>query len=79
MLTTDELERGLQALQQPETDSSDFWTSNGPAFRETIRLAIRETSGALLHHEMSAALRAELECQLVWLENYLSPNPQKLN
>ena len=77
-LTIDELEAGLQMLGRIDTDSSDFWEDNEPAFRETVRLAIRETSAALLLAGMSPALRAELEVQLEWLKAYLD-GPRTLN
>jgi hypothetical protein len=69
-LSVDDLEDGLRSLAGPETDPERFWTENGGAFRETVRLAIRETAEALLFHEMPSTLRVELECQLEWLKNY---------
>ena len=74
-LTIDELEHGLLTLHGRETDRSDFWAANGPAFRETVLLAIRETSDALQLEHISSALREELEGQLAWLKVYLSPQP----
>ena len=58
-------------LDQIDTDRKKFWEVNGPAFKETVRLAIRETSEALLLQRMPATLRAELEGQLEWLKGYL--------
>jgi hypothetical protein len=58
-------------LDQIDTDRKKFWEVNGPAFKETVRLAIRETSEALLLQRMPATLRAELEGQLEWLKSYL--------
>lgn len=78
-LTIDELKDGLQTLQHAGMDRRDFWDANGPAFRETLLVAIRETSEALLFHQMSSALRSELEGQLEWLEAYLDPQPRTLN
>jgi hypothetical protein len=78
-LTIDELEAGLRLLNQADTDPKDFWVAYEPAFRETIRLAIRETSAALLRPQMSPLLRAELEGQLEWLRTCLDPNPRSLN
>ena len=69
-LSVDDLEDGLRTLTGPEIDRERFWTENGGAFRETVRLAIRETAEALLFHEMSSTLRVELEGQLEWLKNY---------
>ena len=69
-LSVDDLEHGLRTLTGPEIDRERFWTENGGAFRETVRLAIRETAEALLFHEMSSTLRVELEDQLEWLKNY---------
>ena len=69
-LSVDDLEHGLRTLTGPEIDRERFWTENGGAFRETVRLAIRETAEALLFHEMSSTLRVELEGQLEWLKNY---------
>jgi len=78
-LTIGELEQGLHALKQVETDRTDFWAENGSAFRETVLLAIRETSDALQLDDMPPGLRAELEGQLAWLRVYLSPQPPTLN
>lgn len=78
-LTIDELQDGLQTLQHAGMDRRDFREANGPAFRETVLLAIRETSEALLFHQMSSAVRSELESQLDWLEAYLDPQPRTLN
>ena len=78
-LTIDELEAGLRLLSQVDTDPKDFWVANGPAFRETIRLAIRETSAALLLPQIPPLLRAELEGQLEWLRTCLDPKPRSLN
>jgi len=58
-------------LDQIDTDRRRFWEVNGPAFEETVRLAIRETSEALLLQRMPATLRMELEGQLEWLKSYL--------
>jgi hypothetical protein len=58
-------------LDQIDTDRKKFWEVNGAAFKETVRLAIRETSEALLLQRMPATLRAELEGQLEWLKSYL--------
>jgi len=69
-LSVDDLEDGLRTLTGPEIDRERFWAENGGAFRETVRLAIRETAEALLFHEMSSTLRVELEGQLEWLKNY---------
>jgi hypothetical protein len=78
-LSIAELEDGLKLLQQAGTNREDFWAANDPAFRETLRIAIHETSEALRSEPLSSGLRAELEGQLVWLTNYLSPRPQTLN
>ena len=78
-LTIDELEDGLLTLQQNATDRRDFWAENGPAFRETVLLAISETSEALQFEGISSSVRDELEEQLVWLNLYLRPQPQSLN
>ena len=78
-LTIDELENGLQALRRSETDRGHFWAENEPAFRKTVLLAISETSKALQLEGIPSAVRGELEEQLIWLYNYLSPKPQSLN
>ena len=78
-LTIDELENGLQALHRSETDRGHFWAENEPAFRETVLLAISETSEALQFEGISSSVRDELEEQLVWLNLYLRPQPQSLN
>ena len=78
-LTIDQLENGLLTLHKRETDRREFWADNEPAFRETVRVAIRETSDALNLKDLPAALRDELEGQLAWLQVYLNPQPLTLN
>lgn len=70
-LTTEDLEAGLQALDRLDADPKEFWNEKRRAFRATVQLAIRETAEALLFHQISHALRMELEGQLAWLTNYL--------
>ena len=72
-LNVEELEAGLQILDRTDTDRQEFWNENGPAYRATIRLAIRETAEALLLKQMPPALRNELERQLAWLTSRLEP------
>ena len=54
-----------------DIDQEKFWEETGAAFSATIRLAIHETSEALLLQKMPPTLRAELEGQLAWLKDYL--------
>ena len=65
-LTIAELEA---AVQMAPTD--DFWSDRLPAFRQTVIVAIRETSDALSSQTMAPRRRAELEDQLVVLRGLL--------
>lgn len=64
-LSADELEAGLQTLNEGGTDPRAFWDDNIVAFRHTVLVAISETSEALsmkqLPRDWSAVLEGQLE------------------
>lgn len=70
-LTIEELESGLRLLGRGDTDQDAFWDENIAAFRETVLLAIRETSDALLSPGMTCRWSAEFQEQLQVLVRYL--------
>ena len=70
-LSIEQLEAGLRVLDDVQTDQDDFWDENLDAFRQTLLLAIRETSDALLTPRISAAWRVELERQLSELVSFM--------
>jgi hypothetical protein len=70
-LTMEELETGLRMLGRGGIDQNEFWDANIDGFRQTVVLAIRETSAALQSREMTLRWRTELEAQLPALVQYL--------
>lgn len=70
-LSIGELEEGLRVLDQGEIEPEVFWNDNLAAFRDTLLVAIRETSDALSTPRLSPELRAEFEAQLPALRYYL--------
>jgi hypothetical protein len=70
-LSIEQLEAGLRVLEDVKTDQDDFWDENLDAFRQTLLLAIRETSDALLTPRISEPWRVELERQLSELVSFL--------
>lgn len=64
------LEAGLRIMSERETDISAFWNENIQAFRQTVLVAIRDTSDALLSQSISLRWRVELESQLEALLQY---------
>jgi len=69
--TIEELETGLRMLGRAEGDLKFFWDQNIIAFRQTVLLAIRETSDGLLSPNLSLRSRVELEGELETLVQYL--------
>lgn len=70
-LSIPELEFGLRILGGSEDRQKDFWDENIVRFRQTVLLAIRDTSEALLEQAISPPWRIELESQLEALVQYL--------
>ena len=70
-LSIPELEIGLRILGRSEPRQQAFWDENIVRFRQTVLLAIRDTSDALLEQAISAPWRIELESQLEALVHYL--------
>jgi hypothetical protein len=70
-LTIDQLETGLRLLGSSKIDQHAFWDENIAAFRETVLLAIRETSDALLSPGMTHRWNVEFQGQLQALVRYL--------
>ena len=70
-LSIEELETGLRILVDGNVDQNGFWDENITAFRQTVLLAIRETSDALLSPSITLHWREELESQLRHLLRHL--------
>ena len=70
-LSIPELEIGLRILGGSESKEKAFWDENIVRFRQTVLLAIRDTSDALLEQAISAPWRIELQSQLESLVQYL--------
>jgi hypothetical protein len=70
-LTIGQLEAGLHAMRDCETDLGAFWSENIESFRRTLLSAIRDTSDALLSPQITPHWRAELESQLEELVGYI--------
>lgn len=70
-LSVPELEIGLRILGGAEAKQKSFWDENIVRFRQTVLLAIRDTSDALLEQAISTPWRIELEDQLESLVQYL--------
>ena len=70
-LSIEELEAGLRTLDSSDVELSAFWDENIAAFRQTVLIAIRDTSDALLSPSMPLNWRLELEGQLEALVKYL--------
>lgn len=69
-LSIAELEAGLRVLHRGG-DRDMFWDMNVVAFRQTLLMAIRETSEALLSPCLSERWRFELRSQVHALQRYL--------
>ena len=70
-LSIPELEIGLRILGGAESKQQSFWDENIVRFRQTVLLAIRDTSDALLEQAITQPWRIELESQLEELVQYL--------
>ena len=70
-MTIEELEAGPRRLDSGDIDQGAFWQENFAAFRQTVLLAIRETSDALLAQQVPRGWRSELESQVEVLRWYL--------
>ena len=70
-LSIPELEIGLRILGGAEAKQKTFWDENIVRFRQTVLLAIRDTSDALLGQAITPPWRIELESQLEELVQYL--------
>ena len=70
-LSIPELEIGLRILGGAEVKQKSFWDENVVRFRQTVLLAIRDTSDALLEQTITPPWRIELESQLEGLVQYL--------
>ncbi len=70
-LSIEELEAGLRLLGDGDVDHTAFWDENIEAFRQTVLLAIRDTSDALLSPRMTLRWRIELEQELEALVQYI--------
>ena len=57
-------------LEIPGGASSSFWDENVEAFRETVVLAIRETTDLLLGEDLPPGWRTHLNGQLRVMGNY---------
>jgi hypothetical protein len=69
-MSIEELEAGL-TLMDSGADQNRFWDENVVAFRQTVLLAIRETSDALLSPTIQRQWRMEMEAELQDLLGYL--------
>jgi hypothetical protein len=70
-LTVEQLEAGLAQLDQGAIATDDFWGENLAAFRDTIVVAIGESS-AMLAGRMPYRQRRELEVQVKALRRYVT-------
>lgn len=67
-LSIEQLETGLIVLDEGMLDEDAFWDENMTAFRETVLVAIGETSVALMSPAMPRRWRLLLRQQLEELE-----------
>ena len=84
-LTVEQLKAGLRLIDGCNVDLQAFWDQHVIAFRETLRLAIRETSELLFTPATPLGWRVELESQLDELtrdlefaERYISRRPASI-
>ena len=70
-LSIEELETGLRSMDGENIDLKAFWDKNVASFRQTILLAIRDTSDSLCACNVPLRWRATLENQLEDLVRYL--------
>ena len=69
-LSIEQLEAGLQVLSRA-ADQDAFWERNVAAFRQTLLVAILETSDALSSPDVPDRWRIELELQIDALCRYV--------
>jgi len=69
-LSIEQLETGLIVLDQGMLDDDAFWNENIAKFRETVLVAIGETSVALMSPATPRRWRLLLKQQLDELESY---------
>lgn len=70
-LSVEQLEAGLRVLNSVDVSLDDFWDEHIASFRQTVLLAIRETSDALLSPSIALRWRVQFESQLEALVEYL--------
>ena len=70
-LSIDELEAGLLSLDDAGLDRMAFWDEHIHPFKQTVLIAIRDTSAALLTPNLPVAWRTELEAQIKELTAHL--------
>jgi hypothetical protein len=66
-----ELEIGLRLMGRADVGRNAFWDENIVGFRQTVLLAIRDTSHALLAPTVNPQWRVQLESQLEVLVQYI--------
>ena len=69
-LSIEQLETGLILLDEGMLDDDEFWNANIAAFRETVLVAIGETTVALMSPATPQRWRLLLRRQLDELERY---------
>ena len=70
-LSIEELETGLRNMDGDDVDLQAFWDKNVASFRQTILVAISDTSESLCATDIPLRWRATLEGQLEDLVRYL--------
>ena len=70
-MTVEELEAGLRIMDRGDFGLQSFWDANVVAFRQTVLIAIRDTTDVLLASSTPLNWRAELESQLDDLVQYV--------
>jgi hypothetical protein len=70
-LSVEELETGLRIMIDDATDLGAFWDEHIAGFRQSVLLAIRETTDVLLSTTIPLRWRVELEAQLEGLIQYV--------
>lgn len=66
-LGIEQLEAALRQLGRADVDPDAYWDEHIETFRQTVLLAIRETTDAIMLASMPRHLRVELEGQLAML------------
>ena len=69
-LSIEQLERGLLFFDETSTEQDDDFDEHVAAFRQTVLVAIQETSAALLMPDVPSRWRVELERQVKALRRY---------